>query len=291
MDLRLLVDETGRVVERRLPVNEATLVCATLESRRAAILQATPAHAQPLVALRLDEVKRDADAIHALKVGQPVGAQDASAVDDDPLLGSARASLGGLASDAELDDPASLNHLLDRQISALFGLFEGHSAGPERDPLAKAARLLSELWFSQGRTFLRLAHREQWQEIKRRLDAFDADPQHAKGAELLGAGPVLARVRALQTLFGHALGIEERRPDTSNTQRAVRERLGSIQRNLVWLLCASNTLWPSDSQTDEAQRRLVVGPYLDALREANTRQPSKAPAPSPSTKPEPVGPA
>jgi hypothetical protein len=287
MDLRLLIDETGRIVERRLPANEATLVCATLTARRDAILQATPPHAQPLVALRLDELKRDADAIHALKVGQPAGAQDASAPSGDPSVGAARAELDGLASDAELEDAGSLNHLLDRQVSALFGLLEGHSAGPERDPLAKAARLLSELWFSQGRAFLRLGHREQWQETKRRLDAFDADPQHAKGAELLGAGPVLARVRALQVLFGHALGIEERRPDASNAQREVRERLGSIQRGLVWLLCASNTFWPSDSPGDEAQRRLVVGPYLDALREAHGRQPSKGAAP----KPDPIGPA
>lgn len=256
-ELKFTVDESGRLLPRRIDADEAILALTELASRREVVRAKVGAGLKQVFDGLMD---RAASARAALEHVS----EEAAATQEREVP----AGLVGLAPVEVLKDARTLNNFIDGAVRAVELQVSGAAGGFEADERTVAARLVRDRLFPDGRGFLGLSHRKQWLEVQRR---FHAPPGAVvEAVEALGLKADFERIDALNRWFGELIGLTaapaEGEPVVGNGQEQRARGLEAFLGLAVELVAFANVAWPGDGSDERVHRMALLGPYLRPLQ-------------------------
>jgi hypothetical protein len=253
MLIRTSIDETGRLLPRRVDPQDAYVALTQLSARAQAVRTEIR---EPLKAAfdgLMAEVRALTTAIETLL--PPDDAPPKVLPEPDPAL------LLVTTRDV-LDVPRALNNFIDVAVRSFQDRVYGAAMGPATDPDTTAGRSLHDTIFAEGRSFLQLSNVHQWAAVKTRFAAPTTAAREA--LDQLGLMRVYTRIGALNDHFGRLIGVTEEQVDSTAvaTDSSMSDFLGLAMR----IVCFANLAWPGTESASVLQRVRLTEPYLGVVR-------------------------
>ncbi len=150
-------------------------------------------------------------------------------------------------------------------------------------PRADAAEGVLQQVFPEGRTFLTLAHKDQWAEAERRLQVIEDNDLEPAITSAVGGTEYLEQVRTTHQSYGAALNITEAAVPSIDVdlQEGV-ENLRSAIRGYMLQVMA----WANQDVANQSSAENALAPLVAAHEEWKSRRSGSAAAAEPSVTPE-----
>jgi len=260
--IKIWITNTGKIDVRDLSRDDAILVSHQIEALRAKVLPRVPEAERRKVETKLDRLKEETAKAEAART---LVNRDIVPLTPPPEV------VALFASAAEARALGAVNNKLDHYIG-IVGSLTAVNLNRDADlPTTWAAGVFGQTVFYDGSGFLKYESARQWMETANRWRELDQHPDATKAAETLGVVREVNNVRFLNRYFGQMQGLVD---DGSGSlvltppQQQLEQASEAISGLFIELLALGNTLWSDLDEKQAAENRmLLVGPYVDQLRE------------------------
>lgn len=255
--LSFAIDSTGLLIARRLRMQQALIVAASLMSRLDRASASAPADLRPRFDAFGPRLTSDVEAI-AAAFSRP---DDAPAPEPPPevltLVGAEVAT-----------SPKAVNHDIDNRVGIVMNVTRAFLRRDPSQPKSKAAHILEAAFFEGGLNFLKLSGPLQWLAVQQRFE--QASPDALAAAQTLGVDDVVTEVQVMNNWFGKLLGITEapdETPEESSPDASARKHaLDRLHNSFADLLSLSQIAFPRDLPSSQNLRLALLSPYLSAIQ-------------------------